>query len=113
MPPLQEEVKTTMLLYKRRTDCQKDQPFRGNFRWDQRWIRDHPPCPHKTHPFYFSPQETVTRDGKETTVSIKGRHDPVIVPRAVVVVEAMTALTILDALLLNRSTRMDALYGSL
>lgn len=36
-----------------------------------------------------------------------------IVPRAVVVVEAMTALTILDALLLNRSTRMDALYGSL
>lgn len=67
----------------------------------------------KPTPSIFSPQETVTRDGKETTVSIKGRHDPVIVPRAVVVVEAMTALTILDALLLNRSTRMDALYGSL
>ena len=67
----------------------------------------------KPTPSIFSPQETVTRDGKETTISIKGRHDPVIVPRAVVVVEAMTALTILDALLLNRSTRMDALYGSL
>ena len=67
----------------------------------------------KPTPSIFSPQETVTRDGKESTVSIKGRHDPVIVPRAVVVVEAMTALTILDALLLNRSTRMDALYGSL
>lgn len=67
----------------------------------------------KPTPSIFSPQETVTRDGKETTVSIKGRHDPVIVPRAVVVVEAMTALTILDALLLNKSTRMDALYGSL
>lgn len=67
----------------------------------------------KPTPSIFSPQETVTRDGKDTTVSIKGRHDPVIVPRAVVVVEAMTALTILDALLLNRSTRMDALYGSL
>ena len=38
---------------------------------------------------------------------IHGRHDPVIVPRAVVVVEAMAALTIADMILLNMSARMD------
>ena len=44
---------------------------------------------------------TVVKDGEEITVSVKGRHDPIIVPRAVVVVEAMAALTILDAMLEN------------
>ena len=39
-------------------------------------------------------------------IAIKGRHDPVVVPRAVVVVEAMTALTIADLLLADRSARM-------
>ena len=38
---------------------------------------------------------------------IHGRHDPVIVPRAVVVVEAMAALTITDALFSNMSARLD------
>ena len=40
-------------------------------------------------------------------VTIKGRHDPVIVPRAVVVVEAMAALTITDALFANMTSRLD------
>ena len=44
-------------------------------------------------------QRTVTKDGQEKTIGIKGRHDPCIVPRAVVVVEAMCALTVLDHLL--------------
>ena len=54
-----------------------------------------------------SPQQTVNRAGEEIEVVIKGRHDPVIVPRAVVVVEAMAALVIADALLMNMGARMD------
>lgn len=61
----------------------------------------------KPTPSIFAEQPTVNRKGEEITVQIKGRHDPIIVPRAVVVVEAMTALTILDALLLNMSSRLD------
>ena len=41
-------------------------------------------------------QQTVTRDGRETTIAAKGRHDPCVVPRAVPVVEALTALVLLD-----------------
>lgn len=63
----------------------------------------------KPTPSIFSPQDTVNRDGKEVTISIKGRHDPIIVPRAVVVVESMAAITILDALLVNAGARMDRL----
>ncbi len=47
--------------------------------------------------------------GEEIEIAIKGRHDPVIVPRAVVVVESMAAITILDALLVNASCKMDNL----
>ena len=52
-------------------------------------------------------QTTVTRQGKETDLVIKGRHDPVIVPRAVVVVETMAAATVFDLLLQNMTSRMD------
>ena len=65
----------------------------------------------KPTPSIFSPQETVTCNGEEVTINIKGRHDPVIVPRAVVVVEAMAALTILDALLLNMTARLDSVVN--
>ena len=40
-------------------------------------------------------------------LKIHGRHDPVVVPRAVVVVEAMAAITIMDMLLLSMTSRMD------
>lgn len=63
----------------------------------------------KPTPSIAAVQQTVGRDGEERDISIRGRHDPVIVPRAVVVVEAMTALTLVDALLLNMSARMDAI----
>lgn len=63
----------------------------------------------KPTPSIFSPQQTVTRDNEEVTINIQGRHDPIIVPRAVVVVEAMAALTILDALLLNMTARLDSI----
>lgn len=55
-------------------------------------------------------QNTVNKNGEPITVSIKGRHDPIIVPRAVVVVECMAALVITDALLLNMGARMDYLH---
>ena len=42
----------------------------------------------KPTPSIFQKQETVNRSGEEIEIAIKGRHDPVIVPRAVVVVEA-------------------------
>lgn len=54
-------------------------------------------------------QETVTAEGINTTISITGRHDPVIVPRAAVVIEAMAALTLTDMLMINMSSRLDSL----
>lgn len=61
----------------------------------------------KPTPSIFREQQTIRRDGSPITVKIKGRHDPIIVPRAVVVVEAMAALTVADALLINMTSRMD------
>ena len=56
----------------------------------------------KPTPSIFRDQETVNSAGEEVTLAIRGRHDPVIAPRAAVVVEAMTAFTIADLLLQNR-----------
>lgn len=53
-------------------------------------------------------QDSVDQDGNTITVSGKGRHDPCVVPRAVPIVEAMSALTILDFYLLNQSTLLKA-----
>jgi chorismate synthase len=50
-------------------------------------------------------QDTVTNAGEETTLLAHGRHDPCVVPRAVPVVEAMAALVILDAYMLDRSRK--------
>lgn len=61
----------------------------------------------KPTPSIFQQQETVTRTGEDISIQIKGRHDPIIVPRAVVVVEAMTAITLLDLLLQNMTSRID------
>ena len=62
----------------------------------------------KPTPSIASFQDTVNKQGKPISVSIKGRHDPIIVPRAVVVVESMTALVLADALLLNMTATMDS-----
>ena len=61
----------------------------------------------KPTPSIEQPQRTVNQKGEETVVEIKGRHDPIIVPRAVVVVEAMAALTAADMLLLSMTSRLD------
>lgn len=51
-------------------------------------------------------QETVNRDGEDVKIQIKGRHDPIVVPRAVVVVETMAAFTVADLLLQGRCSRI-------
>ena len=61
----------------------------------------------KPTPSIFKAQQTVNRSGENITLEIKGRHDPVIVPRAVVVVESMAALVLVDALMENMSSRLE------
>ncbi|WP_305041261.1 chorismate synthase [Geoalkalibacter sp.] len=50
-------------------------------------------------------QTTVDMDGREVVLEAKGRHDPCVVPRAVPIVEAMTALVLMDLLLRQRARR--------
>ncbi len=52
-------------------------------------------------------QSTVNKNGENIEISIKGRHDPIIVPRAVVVVESMVATVLVDALFSNMSSKID------
>ena len=61
----------------------------------------------KPTPSIASVQKTVDQSGNEIEISIKGRHDPIIVPRAVVVVEMMAAFTTADMLLVGMTSRMD------
>ncbi|MDE6851188.1 MAG: chorismate synthase [Lachnospiraceae bacterium] len=63
----------------------------------------------KPTPSIASGQQTVNRDGDEIDIHIRGRHDPIIVPRAVVVVESMAAITVLDLLLQSMTSRMDGI----
>lgn len=63
----------------------------------------------KPTPSIYQPQDTITQDHQNTVLTIAGRHDPVIVPRAVVVVEAMCALTLFDLMLSNMGSKMDYL----
>ena len=48
-------------------------------------------------------QNTVDRNGNETVLKAKGRHDSCVIPRAVPIVEAMAAITILDYMLLAKA----------
>jgi chorismate synthase len=50
-------------------------------------------------------QPTVDRDGNETTLEPKGRHDPCVLPRAVPIVEAMLALVLADHMLRQAAMR--------
>lgn len=64
-----------------------------------------------SHLFHFAthlcsistPQNTVTRDGQEVSLRGKGRHDPCVLPRAIPMVEAMVALTLIDALMMQQA----------
>ena len=61
----------------------------------------------KPTPSIASVQQTVNKQGEEIDISIHGRHDPMIVPRAVVVVEAMTVITLVDMLFTGMTSRLD------
>ncbi len=63
----------------------------------------------KPTPSISQEQNTITNTMENTTIQITGRHDPVVVPRAVVVVESMVAVTLLDQMMMNLSARMDTL----
>lgn len=47
-------------------------------------------------------QDTIDKDGNPTKVTVRGRHDPCVLPRAVPIVEAMAAMTLLDEYLVNQ-----------
>lgn len=51
----------------------------------------------------FKPQQTVTPDGESVDLTLKGRHDPCVLPRAVPIVEAMTHLVLVDHWLRQRA----------
>lgn len=52
-------------------------------------------------------QPTVDKQGKDTTLTARGRHDACVLPRAVPIVEAMAAMTLLDACLAAQARRME------
>ena len=61
----------------------------------------------KPTPSIARAQKTVNKLGDNTDIEIHGRHDPVIVPRAVVVLESMCAVTILDSLMYGATSRIE------
>ena len=65
----------------------------------------------KPTPSIYQPQKTVTAERTDTEIAITGRHDPVIVPRAVVVVEAMTAITVFDLMLQNMHATYEGIQN--
>ncbi len=62
----------------------------------------------KPTPSISKTQETINNKGESIEIQIGGRHDPVIVPRAVVVVECMCAFTLLDAMLSNLASKASS-----
>ena len=56
----------------------------------------------------MKPQETLTTSGEQASfqLPVGSRHDPCVAIRAVPIVEAMAALVLVDAILLNRCVRL-------
>ena len=63
----------------------------------------------KPTPSISGPQRALGKDAQVHDLEIKGRHDPLIAPRAAVVVECMTAIVLLDLLMRNMGARMETL----
>lgn len=57
----------------------------------------------KPTPSISMPQSTINQDGESCTLSVHGRHDPCVIPRALPVVEAMCALVLMDFYLLSKT----------
>jgi len=54
------------------------------------------------------PQKTVNTKGEAVDLEIEGRHDPIIVPRVIPVLEAMTALVLVDHILMNKALQNES-----
>jgi len=67
----------------------------------------------KPTPSIHAPQKSVDKQGSNVEIRIEGRHDPIIVPRAVIVVEAMTAITLADYLFQRILSRIDLIKKAL
>lgn len=67
----------------------------------------------KPTPSIHKTQQTVNQQGENIDLQVEGRHDPIIVPRAVIVVEAMVALTLVDYLFQRIFSRMDLIKKAL
>ena len=63
----------------------------------------------KPVPTILREQQTVNDKKENIMLQVQGRHDPCVLPRAVPIVEAMAAMTLLDAYLLNKSGKIEAL----
>lgn len=62
----------------------------------------------KPTPSIASPQKTISnKTGENVEIEIKGRHDPIVVARAVVVVEAMAAITLVDLIFENMTSKIE------
>lgn len=61
----------------------------------------------KPTPSISKKQLTVTKSGLNTEIEIRGRHDPIIVPRAIVVVEAMSAIVVADLILRSMTSDIN------
>ncbi|HOA80305.1 MAG TPA: chorismate synthase [Defluviitaleaceae bacterium] len=67
----------------------------------------------KPTPSIHRMQQTINKNGQNVDIQVEGRHDPIIVPRAVIVVEAMTALTLVDYLFQRIFSRIDLIKKAL
>lgn len=61
----------------------------------------------KPTPSIAQTQHTISTSMENIDINIKGRHDPIIVPRAVVVVESMVAITLVDMLFQSMTSKID------
>ena len=61
----------------------------------------------KITPSIARSQDTIKKPVKNISINIKGRHDPIIVPRAVVCVESMVCCYFVDMLFTNMTARID------
>ena len=53
------------------------------------------------------PQESIDKNGNKITVEGKGRHDPCVLPRAVPIVEALSAFVLADMYLINKLRKIN------
>ena len=66
----------------------------------------------KPTPSISIPQDTINNNLENVNVTIKGRHDPFIIPRAIPIIEAMVAITLLDYILINMTRKIECVKNA-